>query len=363
MAGTGTVYWREAAGSWQVKVRIGGKWVYKSGFSTKAAGQRWMHEQTREAERAELLGLTPVRTDLRLSDVIPRWLTSIRPRVSETTYESYELTAKKILVPFFGDVPLVRIQRRDVEDFLAARAAAGLSPATLNRNLTALSQLFEFAVDMGFARASPVKGIRRGREEARSFMYLSEGDEARLLAAMPEWLRTPALVSLDAGLRAGEIEYLTPRDVDLYRGVIVVRRSKSRRPREVGMTRRLKEALTKHLAALEKDEELVFRARPSGRSFHRHLYRDAFAHATKAAGLHGFRWHDLRHCAGVRLAEAGATPATIKAVLGHRCLAATLRYMDHAPLDAARTAARLLDARRDAESPPAAPAATGSEGL
>jgi len=45
----------------------------------------------------------------------------------------------------------------------------------------------------------------------------------------------------------------------------------------------------------------------------------------------------------VRLAEAGATPAMIKAVLGHKSLAATMRYMDHAPMDAARTAARLLD--------------------
>jgi len=33
----------------------------------------------------------------------------------------------------------------------------------------------------------------------------------------------------------------------------------------------------------------------------------------------------------------------IKAVLGHKSLAATMRYMDHAPMDAARTAARLLD--------------------
>jgi hypothetical protein len=58
------------------------------------------------------------------------------------------------------------------------------------------------------------------------------------------------------------------------------------------------------------------------------------------------------------MAEASATTATIKPVLGHRSLAATLRTTDHAPLDAARTAARLLDAHRDAESPPPA---TGTE--
>ena len=68
------------------------------------------------------------------------------------------------------------------------------------------------------------------------------------------------------------------------------------------------------------------------------------------------RFHDLRHAAGVRLAEAGATPGEIAAFLGHRTLAMTMRYIRHAPRDAARSMAKLLDLdrkrRRDPQSVP-----------
>jgi integrase len=38
---------------------------------------------------------------------------------------------------------------------------------------------------------------------------------------------------------------------------------------------------------------------------------------TRAAGLKGYRFHDLRHQAITEMAEAGAPDATIKAVAGH----------------------------------------------
>jgi integrase len=35
------------------------------------------------------------------------------------------------------------------------------------------------------------------------------------------------------------------------------------------------------------------------------------------AGLPGFRFHDLRHCAITSLAESGASDSTIMAIAGH----------------------------------------------
>ena len=71
-----------------------------------------------------------------------------------------------------------------------------------------------------------------------------------------------------------------------------------------------------------------------------------FEQAVTRAGIGPFRFHDLRHATGVRMAEAGATPAEIAAVLGHKTLAMTMRYIRHAPRDAARSVARLLDRAR-----------------
>jgi integrase len=197
-------------------------------------------------------------------------------------------------------------------------------------------------VDLGFARENVTKGVRRGRERLRETRYLSVENEARLFAALPGWLKAPALAALDAGLRAGEIASLTRRDVDLDRATLNVRESKNHEPRELGLTQRLRKAMRKHLETLEKGEDTLFLL-PDGRAFDEYGYQRDFKAAAERAGIAPFTLHDLRHAAGVRLAEAGATPAEIAAFLGHKTLAMTMRYIRHAPRDAARSAARLLD--------------------
>jgi len=103
-----------------------------------------------------------------------------------------------------------------------------------------------------------------------------------------------------------------------------------------------RQALREHLRALEKGQDNLFLL-PNGKLFDEYGYQPDFKAAAERAGIAPFTLHDLRHAAGVRLAEAGATPAEIAAFIGHRTLAMTMRYIRHAPRDAARSAARLLD--------------------
>src|SRR5262249_61245985 len=46
-------------------------------------------------------------------------------------------------------------------------------------------------------------------------------------------------------------------------------------------------------------------------------WRSAWRTLTKKAGLPGFRFHDLRHCAITQLAESGASEHTIRSIAGH----------------------------------------------
>jgi len=70
---------------------------------------------------------------------------------------------------------------------------------------------------------------------------------------------------------------------------------------------------------------------------HVNSWRSAWRTLTKKAGLPGFRFHDLRHCAITQLAENGTSDSTIMAIAGHVSRRMLERY-SHIRMEAKRTA-------------------------
>jgi len=77
----------------------------------------------------------------------------------------------------------------------------------------------------------------------------------------------------------------------------------------------------------------------------RHLngWRSARRTLTKKAGLPGFRFLDLRHCAITQLAKNGASDSTIMAIAGHVSRRILERY-SHVRMEAKRIALEALAA-------------------
>jgi integrase len=73
---------------------------------------------------------------------------------------------------------------------------------------------------------------------------------------------------------------------------------------------------------------------------HQKSWRTASRTLTKKAGLPGFRFHDLRHCA-TQLAENGTSDSTIMAIAGHVSRRMLERY-SHVRMEAKRTAMETL---------------------
>lgn len=68
---------------------------------------------------------------------------------------------------------------------------------------------------------------------------------------------------------------------------------------------------------------------------HVNSWRSAWRTLTKKAGVPGFRFHDLRHCAITSLAESGASDSTIMAIAGHVSRRMLERY-SHVRMEAKR---------------------------
>jgi integrase len=81
----------------------------------------------------------------------------------------------------------------------------------------------------------------------------------------------------------------------------------------------------------------------SGFDATRHVksWRTAWRTLTKKAGLPGFRFHDLRHCAITQRAENGTSDSTIMAIAGHVSRRMLERY-SHVRMEAKRNAMETL---------------------
>jgi integrase len=265
---------------------------------------------------------------------------SRRNHTASTHRTRRDLVERK-LVPFFRGRRLADLRTADVERLLDAHAA--LSPATRNRILTALSALLRHARRLGLVRENVAASVPRAREEVLALPLVALGDQARLLAALPEARRLLFLAALDTGARLGELLDLRWGDVDLERGAVRIRRTKSGRPRLVRLTRRLQRAFEAARPDGGGVETRVFGEARTERAELRWSWRRSFKRAAASIGQPKLRIHDLRHLAAINLVRAGVDLPTVQAHLGHRHLVSTLRYAAYADETASGRAARALD--------------------
>jgi integrase len=253
-------------------------------------------------------------------------------RRHEMAYRALQVT--------FGHQRLADISSLDIERYKRQRKETGVGEVTINRELAFLKNLFSKAVEWGKAGDNPVKKVRLYREDNARTRFLSDEEEANLLANCGPQLKPLVVTALHTGFRASELLSLSWQDVDFRRGVVTVRAgyAKNGEGRSVPLNDTLTMVL-KSAKVSKINEEKVFcnqRGQPY-RSF-----RTAFERAVKQAGIADFTFHDLRHTFASRLVMAGVDLPTVKELMGHKHITMTLRYA-HLSSDHKQAAVRKLD--------------------
>jgi integrase len=111
----------------------------------------------------------------------------------------------------------------------------GRSQVKINRYLAALKAAFSLAVQNGKVEHNPVKRVKLARENNKRTRYLTEEEEARLLAVLPGDYHALVKVALHTGMRKGEQLHLLWSEVDFQRKPIRIRESKAVEARHVPM--------------------------------------------------------------------------------------------------------------------------------
>lgn len=235
---------------------------------------------------------------------------------------------------FFGNRRLSQISPFLVEAYKRQRREK-VSPKTVNLELACLRHIFNTAIRWGKAAANPVGQVSFFKLEKKPLRVLSEQESETLIQAAPAHLKPILSCALNTGMRKSEIFDLRWDDVDFVNQVITVRRSKSRRYRQIPMN----DALLATLRSLRRDGELVF---SKGGGEPRKDIRTAFSVALKQSGIRRCRFHDLRHTFASRLVMAGVDLVTVKELLGHASIETTMIYSHPTP-EHRRKAVKTLD--------------------
>lgn len=267
--------------------------------------------------------------------------------LSLNTRKAYQQDLRRYLafVADCGAEKLSKLARRHVEDFMRREKKAGLSPATIARELAAVRTFCRYLVLQGLLPRDISSGIEAPKKWQRLPTVLDD-PAARALLAAPEVSqdtfasRDRAILALlyATGMRAAELTSLAVGDVNFSLGVVRVL-GKGSKERIVPAAAEALDAVRDyfdcdrpHLAEGSQTESL-FLSR-SGRGLSREdIFRIVRKYVRRAAIRGRISPHTLRHCFATQLLSHGADLRAVQEMLGHADIATTQVYTH---VDAAR---------------------------
>ena len=248
-------------------------------------------------------------------------------RVAERTIQ-FEKERIKALSVFFGEKPLLRIKADDINAYQKLRLSSGLSGKTINMDVGVLRLMMKRAKCWSVVADDVKLFPKRTRVVGRVLTPEQKAHLFQMAGNNPNWLvaHCAAVLAVSTTCRSVELKNLRWSDLDMFSRSMRIRRSKTDAGhRTIPLNDDAMAALARlweraQLQGASASDHFVFPACENGNidpTRPQKSWRSAWRKLTKAAGILGFRFHDLRHQAITEMAEAGATDATIMAVAGH----------------------------------------------
>lgn len=322
--------WIDKAGrqrtSYRAQIRRKGFPPVAATFERKTDADRWARE--READMSRRRYFPQHQAERRtLADLVERQLETIkvdRPHYYERQRALLGWWREKLGAYTLATLTPDLIGRH--RDQLQSKE--GMSPATVNRYLSALSKAFTNAVtEWHWLPDNPMRRVSKKPEPRGRVRYLSDEERKTLLNACRDSEYRPlyliVLFALTTGMRRGELFGMRWEDIDLERRVAVLQNTKNGDRRSVPIVPEVAQLLREHGRVRKLGNDQIFASDGSAEVW---LFDKAWYNALSTARIKDFRFHDLRHSCASYLAMSGATTAEIAAVLGHRTLQMVKRY-------------------------------------
>ncbi len=317
-------YRKRGPRQWQALVRKRGYPLQAKTFKTKAAAEAWVHALEYEMDQGLFVSRHEAETTT-LGELLERYRSEYTARKRGVESESCRINT--LLRHDLAQRFVATLRGVDIARYRDERLKA-ISPGSLRRELTILSQVFEMArKEWGIFVHNPVRDVtlppnNRPRDRRLiSSQDPAEDEESRLFAACRK-CRNPLLLpivrlALETAMRQGELLALNWKFINLKHRTAYLPETKNGDSRTVPLSGVAAEVLNSLPRSITGD---VF---PGLTTM---AVKKAFGRAVERAGLLGLHFHDLRHEATTRLFERGLNIMEVAAITGHKDLRMLTRY-------------------------------------
>ncbi|MDX2105772.1 MAG: tyrosine-type recombinase/integrase [Candidatus Melainabacteria bacterium] len=301
---------------------------------------------------------------------------SLKNGVSNAKNVEETMNSLKRGFPEFHSLGLDEITPLAIEKWKQRKSQEGLKPSSIKRQLNNLQACLNRAVKWGALSQSPFDRVEKVKiDSSPKVRYLTEQEETKLReqldvrehriktgrASANEWrsergyslyndlseqefadyLRPAVLLSLNTGLRRGELLGLKWSDIDFERKNLTVSGevAKDGETRHIALNEEALQVLKMWKQQPGVKSQWVFHGK-DGQPFQN--LRKSWVEVLKRADIKDFRWHDLRHTFASKLVMAGVDLNRVRALLGHSDYKMTLRYAHLAPKDMQEAVNKLL---------------------
>jgi len=295
-----------------------------------------IHQRGKSISIKDLLVKIARRKDLEISegDATPfslyaaAWLERKKATLARSTYVDYRSIWKKYVLPHFGNIPICRVTRLDVEAFLDN--LPDISAKRKNNIMVPLKCLFGDASRRGEIDEPPTEYIRRLKEIKPLIDPFSFREMKLLLEHVDPHYRAYFTTALLTGMRPSEMIALKWINVDFEMRCITIREGRvlgiegppktTSSYRDIDMLEPLFEALRKHQQEARPGATYVFSGKYGRPLEVNNLRKRVWYPAIAAAGLRRRTMYQTRHTFASLMLSHGEDPLWVARMLGHTSL-------------------------------------------
>lgn len=254
-------------------------------------------------------------------------------------YRYYLSYLKKYLEQNQHSLLVDEITERDLKDFLKfMRKEKNNTQATINSAIASIKPFLNYLVEQEVIKDHPMAKIKKGKVDQKPIIPFSN-DDIHILLKQPDKSRQAGyrdycimLMLLSTGMRISECLNLTISDIDFKNNRILIRESKNRTPRIVGMAKKIKSELQRYIRLCLVDSnpyDFFFQNQDGGKLAIRTIQENISKYGKQANIDPRIRvsCHTFRHTYSIYYLKNGGSTASLREQLGHRTIETVEKYL------------------------------------